>query len=547
MKNIIRIISAIIIFIISTINVSAEETFRRVYNENLILATIDYSEGLYAVREKSSQRVGVIDTYGNIVIPCEYKSVGNFSDGLCPVSTPDGEVYLININNERIYKHYDMRIKYTKHGEYGIIVNSSKNTEQAMLINSRFENTVENELWVIENGLYWFFVDNIIAKKDIYNYKGENITAKLAKEGVEANSVFACGKYLGGICYENDKTYIKVFDINGSRIATAESTTGDIRNIRANSDFIVLNPAWSDGVIFNTNGKELYRQSYEDGRTYRLYDNCVVIARNGKTSALIGKEGNKVIDFGKWDNIYPTANPNVYLVGVGYNYGLADKNGDLVLPLNYSIRGIGEWEISKDNGKYVTLNDKNNQQHTINVFSMKEISHPVFVSNGAKYVASAKNTLNDNFEYITSNPSNDRYLLLDGVVSTSTTNLDLTVLNDNGGTKVKVDGEYLTFEKFPEIVNGRTLVPLRKIFEAIGAEVIWNGADQSITATKDNVAIKMQINNNTLIKNGQSTEMDVSPQLIDGFTMVPVRAISDCFNIIVDWNEYSHTVSLFTD
>ena len=548
MKKIIKTISVIFILPILILNVSAEETFRQVYNENLIYKGIVggsnrieyyYPNGIYSVEDKSTHRLGAIDTYGNIIIPCQYKDIGVFKDGICSVITPDGENYFVNSKNEVVYKISDnsannpKEIMYIKHGNYGIF---SYDNMYVWLVDSEFKNTVEGSLKFIQTDYYWYFIDDRTSTENVYNYKGENLTRKLEAEGISPRNVFACGKYLGGTCIKDDRTYIKVFDINGKVLADFEGTGCK----SANSNFIIGN----NGAIYNTKGKELFSTDAES----LLFDNYVVLSKRNGTSAIIDKEGNKVIDFGKWDKIYPTANSNVYVVGIGGKYGLADKAGSLIWPLEYNINGLYLKKILPDNGKYVQLNDSKNQAHIINVFNMKTYVGAIGVENGLQYIsAGLDGILNDNFEYVASATISGYASLIDGVIVNKKDYLDLTVLNDNGGTKVKVDGEYLTFEKYPEIINGRTLVPLRKIFEAIGAEVIWNGADQSITAIKDDITIKMQINNNTLIKNGQSSEMDVCPQLIDGYTMVPVRAISDCFNILVDWNEYSHTVSLFTD
>ena len=94
----------------------------------------------------------------------------------------------------------------------------------------------------------------------------------------------------------------------------------------------------------------------------------------------------------------------------------------------------------------------------------------------------------------------------------------------------------MLFDQLPIIENGRTLVPLRAIFEKIGADVEWNGDTQTVTATKGDISISLTINNTTAYKNGQLITLDVPAKIVSGRTLVPVRFVSDCFGVGVDWN-----------
>lgn len=99
----------------------------------------------------------------------------------------------------------------------------------------------------------------------------------------------------------------------------------------------------------------------------------------------------------------------------------------------------------------------------------------------------------------------------------------------------------------PEIINNRTMVPLRFISEALGATVDWNGENQSISLKKSNKEIGMQIGNN-LMKvntNGDVKESFLdSPPIVnkDNRTLVPVRAIAEAFGIEVQWDGKTNSV-----
>lgn len=101
---------------------------------------------------------------------------------------------------------------------------------------------------------------------------------------------------------------------------------------------------------------------------------------------------------------------------------------------------------------------------------------------------------------------------------------------------VAYNNELIAFDQKPIIENGRTLVPLRAIFEKIGATVEWNGDTQTVVATKDNTAISLTINNTTATKNGTAITLDVPAKIINGRTLVPVRFVADCFGVDVQWN-----------
>lgn len=98
----------------------------------------------------------------------------------------------------------------------------------------------------------------------------------------------------------------------------------------------------------------------------------------------------------------------------------------------------------------------------------------------------------------------------------------------------------------PTIINGRTMVPMRAIFEALGSQVQWNAASQSITATKGSIAINLQIGSTTATNNGTNVTLDVAPQIIDGRTLVPARFVSEALGAKVNWDAANRRVDITT-
>lgn len=112
------------------------------------------------------------------------------------------------------------------------------------------------------------------------------------------------------------------------------------------------------------------------------------------------------------------------------------------------------------------------------------------------------------------------------------------------GIKVLVDNETVEFDVPPQIINGRTMVPMRSIFEKLGAKVEWDGLNKAIHAKKDNKLIVMHIGKNNMDIDGNSISLDTPATIVDGRTLVPVRAVAESFNCDVDWDNDSKTVKI---
>lgn len=96
------------------------------------------------------------------------------------------------------------------------------------------------------------------------------------------------------------------------------------------------------------------------------------------------------------------------------------------------------------------------------------------------------------------------------------------------------------------------MLPMRSIFEKLGADVSWAGADQLIFATKGNKFITLKIGvpkmsvQSTESADNQVTELDAAPFIDSDYTLVPVRAIAESLDTDVQWNEEARTVAIAT-
>ena len=115
----------------------------------------------------------------------------------------------------------------------------------------------------------------------------------------------------------------------------------------------------------------------------------------------------------------------------------------------------------------------------------------------------------------------------------------------NGEIKVLVNGQQLQFDVPPQTVNYRTMVPVRAIFEALGARVDWYEDTQTIIATgSDGKIVSLTLNSNTMYVHGTPVTLDAPAYETGGRTLVPVRAISEAFGSKVDWYEDTQTVAI---
>lgn len=114
------------------------------------------------------------------------------------------------------------------------------------------------------------------------------------------------------------------------------------------------------------------------------------------------------------------------------------------------------------------------------------------------------------------------------------------------GITVTLNGDKIDFDVQPQLINDRTMVPLRKIFEAMGAYVDWYGDTQTVVATKDDKVVTAKIDDTKLYINDEVKTLDVPPMIIDGRTLVPARFVAESFGANVDWDGATQTVVIMT-
>ncbi|HIW57741.1 MAG TPA: copper amine oxidase N-terminal domain-containing protein, partial [Firmicutes bacterium] len=126
---------------------------------------------------------------------------------------------------------------------------------------------------------------------------------------------------------------------------------------------------------------------------------------------------------------------------------------------------------------------------------------------------------------------------------------------------VRLNDKILGFDQPPVTENDRTLVPMRFLFEQMGAEVTWDDATQTATATvpvtteeeiqtfglAEEKSVTFSVDNTTATVNGSVATMDVPARLINDKTMVPLRFLSENLGFNVQWDEATRTAIVTTE
>ena len=116
------------------------------------------------------------------------------------------------------------------------------------------------------------------------------------------------------------------------------------------------------------------------------------------------------------------------------------------------------------------------------------------------------------------------------------------IVEEPAPIKVLLNGNKLEFDVSPQIISGRTMVPLRKIFEALGAQVVWVEATKTIIGQMGTTIIVLTVDSAGASVNGEPKTLDVPATIVEGRTMVPARFISESLGCKVDWDAVNNSV-----
>lgn len=130
--------------------------------------------------------------------------------------------------------------------------------------------------------------------------------------------------------------------------------------------------------------------------------------------------------------------------------------------------------------------------------------------------------------------------LIAGTLST------VMIVGTASAAQLFVDDKRIATDVPPQIISGRTLVPVRPLFESLGATVSWNESTMTATAKKENTVISITIGSKTALVNGKPKTLDVAAQTINSRSMVPARFIAEALDATVDWDANTESVYIRT-
>jgi len=125
-------------------------------------------------------------------------------------------------------------------------------------------------------------------------------------------------------------------------------------------------------------------------------------------------------------------------------------------------------------------------------------------------------------------------------------NEDVVVSLQIGNPMMQVNGVQAEIDAgrgtAPVVIDGRTLVPIRAIVEAFDGVVAWDGNTKTVSLTMDDTRIELVINSHTAYLNQKAETLDVAPTIINGRTMLPMRFVAEGFHLGVAWDGAAKTV-----
>ncbi len=113
-----------------------------------------------------------------------------------------------------------------------------------------------------------------------------------------------------------------------------------------------------------------------------------------------------------------------------------------------------------------------------------------------------------------------------------------------GSPYVYANNKVSAIEAAPAITNGRTMVPVRAVAEALGSTGDWNAEAQTVTLTKGDDTVVMTIGSTDYSVNGEAKAMEAAPAITNGRTLVPLRAAAEALGKVVYWDGERQLVSI---
>ncbi|XID95619.1 copper amine oxidase N-terminal domain-containing protein [Paenibacillaceae bacterium WGS1546] len=127
---------------------------------------------------------------------------------------------------------------------------------------------------------------------------------------------------------------------------------------------------------------------------------------------------------------------------------------------------------------------------------------------------------------------------------TSTYAAESTAVATAKVVQVVINEEVQEFDQPAIMLDGNTMVPMRGIFEKLGATIKWDNATRTVTGTKGTTTVVLQIGSKTAKVNGKTVTLTAPATIVNGSTMVPLRFVSESLGADVKWDAGTYTATI---
>lgn len=387
---------------------------------------------------------------------------------------------------------------------------------------------------------------------------------------IKNNVIHDTGRHGAFYCIYNKNQQIvgKNVAFIGNHFYNGFHTTGlDIQNPDGHTykNFLVKDNLFEGSVDHDLNGEDYVNSNLNyivnlNGGTYQGFNfyNNVLTNSTGKGFALSGISGVNI-----YHNTFYGVNPSLSNYQGQLYFSGEIKKGEVKNNIFYNnvetsynpyfiSMKVNNWhfsEIEVDNNLYYGEDIKTN------LIGVADYGH-FKVGGWADYNDTTgwdinslvgvnplfNNPLENDFSLLDESPAKDKAI---SISTYSHVNNDLGArLPSQNDTSIKVllDGQYLTFDVDPIAIKGRTLVPLRGIFEALDLTVGWDYETQTVSGSKEGLHIKLVLGEVSASVNEKAISLDVPAKVINQRTLMPLRFVSEATGAQVTWDGNSRTV-----
>ncbi|WP_027719163.1 copper amine oxidase N-terminal domain-containing protein [Desulfovirgula thermocuniculi] len=112
---------------------------------------------------------------------------------------------------------------------------------------------------------------------------------------------------------------------------------------------------------------------------------------------------------------------------------------------------------------------------------------------------------------------------------------------------VFVEGQPIKFDVEPAVIDGRTMIPLRRVANALGVpddKVKWDPATQTVTVENNGTVVTLRVGDRTALLGNRAVTLDVPPQVVNGRTLIPLRFLGEAFGKQVEWYPEGNIVAV---